>query len=167
MRMGGVSRTASASRSRPCGPSARSGRGTCRSPPRLGADRVRPGRRPGGVAGIMCAPAEGRGAGPGGRQHGVHRQRRRHPLGPRVSWRCCPAGCGPRPRSRTSTSWYISEPAAGRGASCATGQADLVALGRPLLDDPHSAGCSSASSGATGAEDDLVGSEPVAAVRRT
>lgn len=36
----------------------------------------------------------------------------------------------------TATSWYISEPAQAQ-AIIASGQADLVALGRPLLEDPH------------------------------
>lgn len=36
----------------------------------------------------------------------------------------------------TATSWYISEPAQAE-AIVASGQADLVALGRPLLENPH------------------------------
>lgn len=36
----------------------------------------------------------------------------------------------------TATSWYISEPQQAE-AIVASGQADLVALGRPLLEDPH------------------------------
>lgn len=36
----------------------------------------------------------------------------------------------------TATSWYIAEPAQAE-AIVSSGQADLVALGRPLLEDPH------------------------------
>lgn len=39
-------------------------------------------------------------------------------------------------RVPTMTSWYIADPAQAQ-AIIASGQADLVALGRPLLEDPH------------------------------